>query len=121
MICCPCTTTAHRVACWVQPPHCSRSCSRSGWPDALADGAQTPEAAWGVALALHIGAFVTGSATQTYTVADFRIAFLAAAALAIVSALAFTRLDPHAGADASGHRAAPGAPKLATSAASQTP
>jgi EmrB/QacA subfamily drug resistance transporter len=73
------------------------------------------------ALALHLRAFVTGSATQTYTVADFRIAFLAAAALAIVSALAFTRLDPHAGAEASGHRAAPGGSKLATSAAAQTP
>jgi EmrB/QacA subfamily drug resistance transporter len=55
------------------------------------------------ALALHAAALVNRNPAQTYTVADFRLAFVAAAALAIFSALAFSRLDPDAGADASGH------------------
>jgi EmrB/QacA subfamily drug resistance transporter len=56
------------------------------------------------ALALHLAALLNGtSASQTYTVADFRLAFVAAAALAIASALAFSRLDPGAGAEVSGN------------------
>lgn len=55
------------------------------------------------ALALHGAALINHNVAQTYTVADFRLAFLAAAALAILSALAFTKLDPRAGAEASGH------------------
>jgi hypothetical protein len=38
-----------------------------------------------------------------HSVADFRLAFVAAAALAIASALAFAGLDPDAGAEVSGH------------------
>ena len=56
------------------------------------------------ALALHLAALWTGSRAQGFTVGDFRIAFMAAAALALAGAFGFTRLDPHAGAEASGHR-----------------
>jgi len=73
------------------------------------------------ALSLHLAAFVSGTlAAQTYSVADFRIAFVAAAALAFVSALGFIRLDPHAGADVSGHSGA-ASPKRATSQVARTP
>jgi MFS family permease len=65
------------------------------------------------ALALHLAALINRSAEQTYTVGDFRVAFVGAAALAIASALAFTRLDPHAGQEASGHRIASGGSRLA--------
>jgi EmrB/QacA subfamily drug resistance transporter len=73
------------------------------------------------ALALHLSALANRSTAQSYTVADFRIAFIAAAVLALVSALAFTRLDPRSGADVSGHRTRPGAGALATSKAGGTP
>ena len=57
------------------------------------------------ALALHLAALWNRSgSTQAFTVADFRVAFVAAAVLATAAALAFTRLDPHAGSEASGHR-----------------
>ena len=69
------------------------------------------------ALALHLAALINQNAAQTYTVADFRIAFIAAALLAIASALAFTRLDPHAGADASGHIESPAPPVALSSRA----
>ena len=68
------------------------------------------------ALALHGAALLHGETSSAYSVADFRIAFTAAAALALVSALAFTRLDPNAGSSATGHpgsaatRAAAGSP-----------
>jgi EmrB/QacA subfamily drug resistance transporter len=65
------------------------------------------------ALALHLAALWNGSSAQAFTVADFRIAFMATAALAICAALAFTRLDPHAGAIATGHRAESTSPALA--------
>jgi hypothetical protein len=57
------------------------------------------------ALALHLAALWTGSRAQGFTIDDFRIAFMAAAALAVAGSFAFTRLDPNAGAEASGHRA----------------
>ena len=56
------------------------------------------------ALALHLAALWTGGGEQNFTVTDFRFAFAACAALAFGAALAFTRLDPHAGAIVSGHR-----------------
>lgn len=57
------------------------------------------------ALALHGAAFIRGEvATATFNVGDFRLAFVFAAMLALVSALAFTRLDPAAGENATGHR-----------------
>ncbi len=65
------------------------------------------------ALALHLAALWNGSRAQNFTVADFRIAFAAAAALAVAGAFAFTRLDPNAGIEASGHRAESPAPALA--------
>ena len=74
------------------------------------------------ALALHLAAFVTGTtATQTYTIADFRIAFAATAALAIVAAIAFTRLDPDAGAEVSGNSGLARAGELRPSPAGQRP
>jgi EmrB/QacA subfamily drug resistance transporter len=59
------------------------------------------------ALALHGAALVNRNAAQTYTVADFHLAFLAAALVSLLSALAFIKLDPNAGAEASGHGGAP--------------
>jgi EmrB/QacA subfamily drug resistance transporter len=66
------------------------------------------------ALALHLAALWNRTSSQTFTVADFHIAFMAAAALAIIAALQFRRLDPHAGAEASGHRAESPSPALAS-------
>jgi MFS family permease len=66
------------------------------------------------ALALHLAALWNHSSAQTFTVADFRGAFVAAAVLAAAAALAFTRLDPHAGAEASGHRPEATSPALAS-------
>jgi MFS family permease len=57
------------------------------------------------ALLLHLTALWSHPGVTTYSVDDFRIAFLAAGALAIVAALGFGRLDPRAGAEASGHAA----------------
>ena len=73
------------------------------------------------ALALHLAALWNGHGTQGFTVADFRVAFIAAAALAAGAAFAFTRLDPNAGAEASGHRGQAGSPALATPKAARTP
>jgi len=56
------------------------------------------------AFVLHVAALLNGSRAQGFTVADFRLAFVPVAALALVSAYAFTRLDANAGAAASGHR-----------------
>jgi EmrB/QacA subfamily drug resistance transporter len=55
------------------------------------------------ALVLHLAALWSHGTTQAFTVDDFRIAFVAAAALAVAAALGFARLDPRAGAEASGH------------------
>ena len=57
------------------------------------------------ALALHLAAQWNGNGAPGFTVADFRIAFAATAALAVAGSFAFTRLDPNAGVEASGHRA----------------
>jgi hypothetical protein len=65
------------------------------------------------ALALHLAALWNDGGAQTYTVTDFRFAFAACAALAFGAALAFMRLDPHAGAVVSGHNAESGSPALA--------
>ena len=56
------------------------------------------------ALVLHLAALSNGSHAQQFTLGDFRIAFAAAALLALVSAAGFTRLAPDAGAEVSGHR-----------------
>ncbi|HEV8021075.1 MAG TPA: hypothetical protein VGP41_07415, partial [Candidatus Lustribacter sp.] len=56
------------------------------------------------ALVLHLAALSNGSGAQQFTLGDFRIAFAAAALLALVSAAGFTRLAPDAGAEVSGHR-----------------
>jgi EmrB/QacA subfamily drug resistance transporter len=56
------------------------------------------------ALALHLAAQWNHGAAQTFTIADFRVAFFAVAAIAFAGALGFTRLHPRAGAEASGHR-----------------
>ena len=56
------------------------------------------------ALALHLAASLNGGSARGFTVGDFRLAFVPVAVLALASAFAFTRLDPNAGAIASGHR-----------------
>jgi len=66
------------------------------------------------ALALHLAALWNHNTAQAFNVADFRIAFVATAVLAVASALQFRRLDPRAGAEASGHRAEPSSPALAS-------
>jgi EmrB/QacA subfamily drug resistance transporter len=55
------------------------------------------------ALVLHLAALWNGR-SGGFTVADFHLAFLATAALALFSAFSFTRLAPDAGAEASGHQ-----------------
>jgi hypothetical protein len=62
---------------------------------------------------LHLAALWNGTAGQVFTVPDFRIAFMAAAALAIAGSALFTRLDPNAGTEASGHRPESAEPALA--------
>jgi EmrB/QacA subfamily drug resistance transporter len=57
------------------------------------------------ALALHVAALWNAGGAQSYTVGNFRVAFIACAALAAFAALAFMRLDPNAGALVSGHTA----------------
>lgn len=54
------------------------------------------------ALVLHFAALWNHGSAQTYTVADFRVAFVAVSLLGIAGAYGFSRLDPHAGAEASG-------------------
>jgi hypothetical protein len=65
------------------------------------------------ALALHLAALWTGGGAQNFTVTDFRFAFVACAALAFAAALAFMRLDPHAGTIVSGHTPESSEPALA--------
>jgi EmrB/QacA subfamily drug resistance transporter len=55
------------------------------------------------ALALHVAALWNRTGAAGFTIDDFRVAFIAAAVLAVVAALGFARLDPRAGAEASGH------------------
>jgi EmrB/QacA subfamily drug resistance transporter len=58
----------------------------------------------GIAFGLHLAQFVNGNRGEGFTVGDFRVAFVAAAALAALSAVAFRRLAPDAGAETSGHK-----------------
>jgi EmrB/QacA subfamily drug resistance transporter len=65
--------------------------------------------AWGIGIAvatsiLAVVASIRHPGVAGYTIDDFRFAFIPIAALAVLSALDFLRLDPHAGAEASGHR-----------------
>jgi len=54
------------------------------------------------ALVLHFAALHNHGSAQTYTVADFRAAFVAVSVLGLAGAYGFSRLHPHAGAEASG-------------------
>ena len=69
------------------------------------------------ALALHGASLLTGTHGGAFAIANFRIAFGAAAVLAFYSALQFLKLDPRAGAAATGHREPEPAPALRRSAA----
>ncbi len=65
--------------------------------------------AWGIGVAvatsiLAMVALVRHPGVSGDTIDDFRFAFIPIAALAVFSALDFLRLDPHAGAEATGHR-----------------
>jgi EmrB/QacA subfamily drug resistance transporter len=71
-------------------------------------GSTVQQLAWslGIAVAttiLNVVALLRHSATRGYTIDDFRVAFIPIAVLALLSALDFLRLDPRAGAEASGH------------------
>jgi len=66
------------------------------------------------ALSLHLAALSTRSSTETYTVRDFHVAFIVAALLALFGAYSFRKLDPHAGAEASGHTASASSTALAS-------
>jgi len=57
------------------------------------------------ALALQLGTWWNHTPPPNFTVADFRVAFIVGAALIAISSARFARLDPRAGAAASGHRA----------------
>jgi hypothetical protein len=63
------------------------------------------------ALVLHLAALWNGR-RGGFTVADFHLAFLATAALALLSAFSFTRLAHDAGAEASGHESSIVIPSL---------
>jgi len=66
------------------------------------------------ALALHVAALWGPASGHGLTITDFRMAFVATAALCVLSAFAFMRLDPNAGASTSGHQAGePRSPALA--------
>ena len=72
-------------------------------------GSTVQQLAWSLGIAfatsvLGIVALLRHPALPGYTVGDFRLAFIPVAALAFLSALDFLRLDPHAGAAATGHR-----------------
>ncbi len=60
------------------------------------------------AVALHLSASLRGEYQGHYLVADFRLAFLMVAGLALVSVLGYVRLDRNAGSEVSGHGAAAG-------------
>jgi EmrB/QacA subfamily drug resistance transporter len=71
-------------------------------------GSTIQQLSWGIgitfaALLLGLAAYVRHRGVGTYSVDDFRIAFVATALLGVVSAFDFLRLDPHAGAEATGH------------------
>jgi EmrB/QacA subfamily drug resistance transporter len=59
------------------------------------------------ALALHLAAAARGGEGAAPAVPDFGAAFLVVAAFGALSALAFVRLPPDAGAEISGHKPAP--------------
>ena len=72
-------------------------------------GSTIQQVAWslGVAFAtslIGIIAALRHPGESRYVADDFRLAFIPVAVLALVSALDFIRLDPHAGAEATGHR-----------------
>jgi EmrB/QacA subfamily drug resistance transporter len=72
-------------------------------------GSTIQQLSWGLGIAfaasiLGLAGRVHHAGVAAYGVDDFRFAFVAVALLALVSALDFLRLDPHAGAEATGHR-----------------
>jgi EmrB/QacA subfamily drug resistance transporter len=72
-------------------------------------GSTIQQVSWslGVAFAtseLGIIAALRHPGQHAYVADDFRLAFIPVAALALISALDFLRLDPHAGSEATGHR-----------------
>ncbi len=72
-------------------------------------GSTLQQLAWGLGIAfatsiLGVVAVLRHPGLPGYTANDFRLAFVPVAILAALSALDFARLDPHAGAEASGHR-----------------
>jgi hypothetical protein len=72
-------------------------------------GSTIQQLAWSLGIAfatslIGVVALVRHPGVAGYGVDDFRIAFIPVAVLALLSALDFLRLDPHAGAEASGHR-----------------
>jgi MFS family permease len=58
------------------------------------------------AVALHLATIATGSPEGTYSMTDFRIAFVFTAAVAFVSLLGYLGLEKSVGADVTGHRQA---------------
>ncbi len=73
-------------------------------------GSTIQQLAWSLGIAfatslIGVVALVRHPGVAGYGVDDFRIAFIPVAVLALLSALDFLRLDPRAGAEASGHRA----------------
>ncbi len=91
---------AFNALTYVDVPHQQMSAATS-----LAGSLQQMSFGLGVAfaaLALHAAAQWNHAGGSSFTVDDFRIAFFAAAALAVASALGFARLHPGAGAEASG-------------------
>jgi fucose permease len=72
-------------------------------------GSTIQQLAWGLGVAfatsmLSAIALVRHPGVSGYAADDFRFAFIPVALLALVSAFDFMRLDPHAGAEATGHR-----------------
>jgi EmrB/QacA subfamily drug resistance transporter len=72
-------------------------------------GSTIQQFAWGLGVAfatsiLSLVALVRHPGVSGYAADDFRFAFIPVALLALVSAFDFMRLDPHAGAEATGHR-----------------
>jgi EmrB/QacA subfamily drug resistance transporter len=72
-------------------------------------GSTIQQLAWGLGVAfatsmLSAIAVVRHPGVSGYAADDFRFAFIPVAVLALVSVFDFMRLDPHAGAEATGHR-----------------
>jgi EmrB/QacA subfamily drug resistance transporter len=73
----------------------------------LASMAQQMSMGMGVAvgaIALRVAALITGHAGASPTIAQFHIAFVLVAIIALLAVLDCIPLDPHAGAEVSGHR-----------------